>query len=247
MERLKLSTKTLLVIAVIMLVILLAGPLGYKFGLTPLRESLMSLLVAAAGGALTALACIYFLVRAQRASKVLDRNLVLLAIVLALLPVLIVVPQVMASRSVPPIHDITTDTREPPAFSALLEARRRAPNGADYGASPGWPASKLREAQQAAYPHIQPIMTSLSMTEAAARAEAVLQEMGLEVVDVNLAVGRVEATATTFWYGFKDDVVVRVRRVQGGSRLDVRSMSRIGRSDLGANAARIAEFTARYQ
>ena len=66
--------------------------------------------------------------------------------------------------------------------------------------------------------------------------------MGLEIVAVNPDEGRVEATATTFWFGFKDDVIVRVLAEGEGSRIDLRSMSRVGRSDIGANAARILAF-----
>ncbi|HJR53568.1 MAG TPA: DUF1499 domain-containing protein, partial [Gemmatimonadota bacterium] len=54
--------------------------------------------------------------------------------------------------------------------------------------------------------------------------------------------GRIEATATTPWFGFKDDVVVRIRPEAGGSRVDVRSVSRVGRSDVGTNARRIEEY-----
>ena len=66
-----------------------------------------------------------------------------------------------------------------------------------------------------------------------------LEDMGLEIVTVDEAAGLVEATDTTFWFGFKDDLVVRVREANGGSVVDVRSVSRVGMSDLGANAARI--------
>ena len=69
-----------------------------------------------------------------------------------------------------------------------------------------------------------------------------LNDQGLKIVDVSLEEGRVEATATTFWFGFKDDVVVRVREYEAGSKIDVRSVSRVGASDLGANAARIERF-----
>ena len=75
------------------------------------------------------------------------------------------------------------------------------------------------------------------------RTEAVLRGMGMEIVSVNKTMGLVEATATTFWFGFKDDVVVRAQpAADGGTRVDVRSISRVGQSDLGANAARIGEI-----
>ena len=67
----------------------------------------------------------------------------------------------------------------------------------------------------------------------------VLQDLGLEIVNEDTAAGMIEATATTFWFGFKDDVVVRVRATASGSIVDIRSVSRVGQSDLGANAKRI--------
>ena len=66
--------------------------------------------------------------------------------------------------------------------------------------------------------------------------------MGLEIVAVDRGAGLVEATATTFWFGFKDDIVVRVVGDGEGSKIDLRSMSRVGQSDVGANAARITDF-----
>ena len=54
--------------------------------------------------------------------------------------------------------------------------------------------------------------------------------------------GRIEATATTTWFGFKADVVIRIRPTADGSELDIRSKSRVGRSDVGKNAERIREF-----
>ena len=78
------------------------------------------------------------------------------------------------------------------------------------------------------------------------RAAALAAAQGWEVVDVNPEQGTVEATATTFWFGFKDDVVVRVRPEGSGSKVDVRSISRVGLSDLGANAARIEAFLGEF-
>ena len=66
--------------------------------------------------------------------------------------------------------------------------------------------------------------------------------LGWEIVSVSENEGRIEATATTFWFGFKDDVVIRVREDSGGTRIDLRSVSRVGGGDLGANAARIRAF-----
>jgi uncharacterized protein (DUF1499 family) len=85
-------------------------------------------------------------------------------------------------------------------------------------------------------------MSNLSSAEAVERSEEILAQMGLEIVAVDAEAGLVEATATTTWFGFKDDVVVRVVPDGDGARIDIRSMSRVGQSDVGVNAARIREF-----
>ena len=77
------------------------------------------------------------------------------------------------------------------------------------------------------------------------RSEQVVQGLGWEVVNADRAAGRIEATDTTFWFGFKDDVVVRIRPADNGSRVDLRSVSRVGGGDIGANAARIRAFSSR--
>jgi uncharacterized protein (DUF1499 family) len=69
--------------------------------------------------------------------------------------------------------------------------------------------------------------------------------MDWQIVSADTAAGRLEATATTRWFGFKDDVVVRIRPDATGSRVDVRSVSRVGKSDVGTNAARVRTFLAR--
>ncbi|MGI9321950.1 MAG: DUF1499 domain-containing protein [Pseudomonadales bacterium] len=246
METIKTSTKALLVSAFVLLVILATSPLGYRLELVPLSESLQGLVVAMVGGVAVLGLCAVYMVRAVRGNLPTNRNWLALAMALSLVPVIVVLPQLVGGRSVPSIHDITTDTANPPPFVALLDVRKRSPNGAKYGASDEWPANKLAEAQQQAYPDLAPIMSNLPMAAAVARAEAVLQEMGLQLAGVDVGAGLLEATATTFWFGFKDDMVVRVTAVGDGSRVDIRSMSRVGQSDLGVNAARIADFIARF-
>jgi uncharacterized protein (DUF1499 family) len=138
--------------------------------------------------------------------------------------------------AVPRIHDITTDTENPPRFVALLPVREQAPNGAQYGGEP------VARAQKAAYPDIAPVSLDEPPPRAFERALAAAREMGWEIVAAEAAEGRIEAVATTRWFRFRDDVVIRVTPHDGGSRVDMRSMSRIGRSDLGANAARIRAY-----
>lgn len=243
MNEIKSSTKVLLFSAVLMIVILLTGPFGYKFGIVDLMPSLISLLVALLGAVIVLIASLVFLVIAQKNGLAADRNFLSAALVLSLLPLLMVGPQIVTARSVPPIHDITTDTSEPPEFDVIVEHRVDALNSLDYG-DEELPAEQLAALQAEAYPNVQPLTMSWSVEEAAAAAEAALKGLGMEVVNVDVEAGRVEATATTFWFGFKDDVVVRIRPDTEGVRIDIRSISRVGQSDLGANAARIESILA---
>ncbi|HEX5385648.1 MAG TPA: DUF1499 domain-containing protein [Gemmatimonadales bacterium] len=143
------------------------------------------------------------------------------------------------ARSVPPIHDITTDTAQPPEFVAVLPLRASAPNPAAYG------GEEIAAQQHQAYPDIRPLELSAPPGAAFDRALAAARAAGWDVVATDSAAGRIEATATTGWFGFKDDVVVRVRPDSGGSRVDVRSVSRVGKSDVGTNARRIRQYLGR--
>jgi uncharacterized protein (DUF1499 family) len=143
------------------------------------------------------------------------------------------------ARSVPAIHDISTDTENAPAFVAVAPLRKDAPNPTAY------PGREIAEQQKRGYPDLQPLVLQLPPPAAFERARAVAEQFGWEVVAADAAAGRIEATATTFWFGFKDDVVIRIAPAGGGSRVDVRSVSRVGRSDLGANARRIRDYLGR--
>ena len=243
MEEVKTSTRALLVSAVVLLIILVTGPLGYKFSVVPLEPSLISLLIAFAGGALVFLIGLVYLFIAIQSGLGVNRNFVIVSMILGLLPVGIMGPQMAAAIDVPPIHDITTDTANPPRFVAIVPLRQNAPNGYEYGVSEAWPAEKLGATTIEAYPGLKPIKSDLSVANAVDRTEATLQSMGLQIVAVDKGAGLVEATATTFWFGFKDDIVVRVVGDGEGSTIDLRSMSRVGQSDVGANASRIIDFS----
>ena len=245
MEELKTSTRMMVLCAIIMLVILLTGPLGYKFGFVPLLPSLASLMLALIGSALVLLTASIFVFIAVRNDMVRNRNILLLAMVLSLVPMLIVGPQIVKGRSVPAIHDITTDTNNPPEFRAMVKHRVHAVNGLAYGTEE-MPAAELAGLQLAAYPNVKHLESELSVADALARSESVLKGQGLKIVSTDLEAGLVEATATSFWFGFKDDVVVRVVAMNVGSRIDIRSVSRVGQSDIGANAARIEIFLAAF-
>lgn len=140
------------------------------------------------------------------------------------------------ASSVPAIHDITTDTEHPPEFSAIVPLRAGAANPLAYG------GAELAAQQRRAYPDIAPLALAAPPTEAIRRAAAAARHLGWTVVAEDAAAGRLEAYDRTPWYGFVDDVVVRITPEGAGSRVDVRSVSRVGRSDLGTNARRIRRF-----
>jgi uncharacterized protein (DUF1499 family) len=141
-----------------------------------------------------------------------------------------------------PIHDISTDTGNPPQFVVVLPLRAstQAVNSTDYDA-------KTAQLQREAYPDIGPLHLDLPPAQAFDRALAAARGMGWEIVDTAPAQGRMEATATTFWFGLKDDIVVRITMENGGSRVDVRSLSRMGQSDVGANARRVCDYLAKVK
>jgi len=145
------------------------------------------------------------------------------------------------SKAVPMIHDLTTDTQDPPLFQDLLAARAGAMN------PPGYAGPEAGAEQQRAYPDLAPLVLDAPPARVFEQSEAAARDLGWEIVGRHPEQGRLEATDTTFWYGFKDDVVVRIRPQGAGSRVDVRSKSRVGRSDLGANAYRIRRFLSKLK
>lgn len=144
------------------------------------------------------------------------------------------------AEKLPFIHDITTDTANPPKFVAVAPLRAQAPNGVDYTTDPA--------EQQKGYPDIQPlIVPDVAPADLFKRAEETARAMRWEIVAAEAAEGRIEATDTTAWWGFKDDIVIRIAAEGTGSRLDIRSMSRVGKSDIGKNAERVRAFLAKLK
>jgi len=147
----------------------------------------------------------------------------------------------------PFIHDVTTDTQNPPTFTEAITSKRahvKEVNTLDYiGKKDTRDKTLVSVLQTRAYPDIRSLILEDEPDVVFGEAKAAVQQMGWKIVSENVGAGVIEATDTTFWYGFKDDVVIRVRPSEGGgSVLDVRSVSRVGGSDMGANAERIRAY-----
>ena len=147
----------------------------------------------------------------------------------------------LRAQQSPELNDISTDIANAPPLVVTLQLRRGASN------PPAYPGASAGVLQRSAYPDIVPVVLPVAPAEAFKRADGAAMAMGWDVVARAPAEGRLEAVATSAWFGFRDDIVIRVRPDGAGSRVDIRSKSRDGESDLGVNARRIREFIARLK
>ena len=143
--------------------------------------------------------------------------------------------------NVPRIHDITTDTEQPPAFAAIVPLRVGTPN------PPAYDGPEVAALQKQAYPDLAPLRLSQPPALVFLAALDAVQSQGLTLVSGSAQDGRIEAFERTLFFGFVDDVVIRVQADGAGTRVDVRSKSREGRSDFGVNAARVRKLLAAIQ
>lgn len=235
-DKLRLASWIPLAVAGFGALLLLFSGTGTKLGLWNFSTGLTVLRYAAyVGFAAATTAALFFLVLWRRPVGS-THWMLLAAFVIGLVTFAMPWQQRRVAQSVPPIHDITTDLGDPPVFEAILPLRADAPNSAEYG------GEEIAAQQRAAYPDIVPLY--LDVTPGAAFTEALeaARGMGWEIIRADSARGGIEAVATTRWFGFIDDVVVRITEDGSRSRIDVRSVSRVGRSDVGANAKRIRAY-----
>ena len=196
---------------------------SYRTGLTLFRWSFYVAIAACV------IAAIALLIPSVRARGAVVPVLALVIAVAALYPPLAFQSR---ARAHPPINDITTDTQDPPRYMTTTRA---------------YPGAEMARQQRGAYPDIAPVLLPVPPAQAFAKAVAAAEAMGWEVVGRDGAAGTIEAVDSTKWFGFKDDIAIRVRAADAGSRIDVRSKSRVGRGDLGTNAQRIRAYIERLK
>tara|TARA_R110000868_G_scaffold10429_2_gene51178 strand:+ start:1545 stop:2291 length:747 start_codon:yes stop_codon:yes gene_type:complete len=224
-------------LAILGLVVLVVCIVLLRFDLMAFRLPLLGIAVAGLLGIVALVVSLIGLVSVLRGKRA-GLSAALIGIVVALVAATPFTTSFMKGRSVPPIHDITTDLANPPQFVAILPLRATSPNPLDR-AEP----ADLAAQQAKAYPSLAPVTLDALPGKVFEASRDVVHDMGWDLVSAAPDSGLIEATATTNLLHFKDDVVIRITETDaGGSIVDLRSVSRVGMSDLGANAARIEAF-----
>ena len=218
---------------------------SFRTGFVILRYAFYA---AVAGGVLAIVALIV-----ARRDGPTSRRKSLLAFLIAAAFVAYLGMHIVTAKSVPAIHDVTTDLADPPAFARLPLRADNLENIPDNGRADLAaldPESRWNALHREGYGDLRGARLALAPAEALARAEALVRRRGWDVAGVDRRGGTIEATDTTLFFRFKDDVVIRVRpdpMRAGGSIVDLRSISRVGGSDVGVNAKRIRAFLADLQ
>ena len=236
----RLGYATLFLLIITAAALLIAGP-AYRMGILDVRTALMVLMVSVVGGLLC---FVVGLIASALNLRKGTQGMVALSVLATLIGLALTLNNLSwfnKARGVPPIHDISTDTVNPPAFVAVAPLRADAPNPVEYA------GAETAEKQIEGYPDLATVRVA---AEPAAVFEASVQaakDLGWEMVAEAASEGRIEATDTTSYFGFKDDVVIRIRADAMGTAVDVRSKSRVGLGDVGANADRINAFLEEMQ
>lgn len=214
------------------LLVALPGPL-YKYGVVDLGTAFTGFKFGVFAGIATLILLVLQIIFKR---KTVTLGSTIMALLLSTIAIAIPLSMLNKGKSVPPIHDISTDLVNPPEFVAIAPLRADAPNPVEYA------GVEVATQQRAAYPELQTLNYTQSKSELVEATKQVIDHLGWQLVNIDADQGIVEATDRTMWFGFKDDVIVRITD-NGSKRLvDIRSKSRVGGSDLGKNAERIHGF-----
>ncbi len=221
--------------AILSLLLVVAGALSYRLGILPFSLAFYGFGLGLLASALLTMAAAAMVFRGLARRQPVGG---LLAVMLACVtPVLVVIYTVgIAGFQAPPIHDISTDVMNPPVFTFAQSQRKPDDNSLDYG------GEKLAAQQRQAYPDIKPLQLAVSQEQAWSAVLTVIDQLGWQLLGEDAARGQIEAVDRTPIMGFADDIIVRIKPQGEGVQIDLRSVSRVGVSDLGANAKRIRVF-----
>lgn len=206
---------------------------GFQIAVPGLAIATLSGLLAAVFGIIA-----LFGMMRQRRSAMPALTSMLLGLVVAM-PVLF---SVLAGSGVPRIHDISTDLDHPPDFNVIKSLRAATDNPLDRK-SP----ENLNQLQREGYPDLKSLMLNRSPEVVYEQALKLVESRGWHIAEASAAGGVIEATAITPIMAFKDDVIIRIQDTTQATRVDMRSVSRVGISDLGVNAKRIRHFLAELE
>ena len=212
-----------------LLLLLVSGPL-YQAEILGLMNAFLAMRIALIVGAV---AIVLALIQVIFMRKTISWPVTGVAVLCAAVAIFMPLSMMNKAKSVPPIHDITTDLVNPPKFMAILALRANAPNPAAYQ------GEEIASQQRKAYPELQTQKYPQTTEQVFDAALAAVMSMGLEVVTSDKSLGLIEAYDTTTWFGFIDDVVIRIQSAEQMTMLDARSKSRVGMSDIGKNAERL--------
>ena len=214
------------------LLVALPGPL-YKYGVVDLGTAFTGFKFGVFAGIAT---LILLVLQILFKRKTVTLGSTIMALLLSTIAIAIPLSMLNKGKSVPPIHDISTDLVNPPEFVVIAPLRADAPNPVEYA------GVEVATQQRAAYPELQTLNYTQSKSELVEATKQAIDNLGWQLVNIDTNQGIIEATDRTMWFGFKDDVIVRITD-NGSKRLvDIRSKSRVGGSDLGKNAERIHGF-----
>lgn len=217
------------------LALALAAVIGFRLSALPWRTALLAVAAAAGGLILVGFCSLLMLFVLLRAGRHGGKPC-LIAVALSLPALIAVLLLGMQGAKAPPIHDITTDPDNPPVFTAAQKLRRTGDNPIEYA------GATVAGRQRQAYADIAPLVVSLPPAQAFEKCRTVAEQLRWRIIARNPEQGVIEAVDRTLIFGFTDDIVIRISAVEGGSRIDLRSASRAGVSDLGVNAKRIRSF-----
>ena len=218
-----------LVSVIAFLLVILPGPL-YKFNVVDLSVAFTGFRLSVfVGVAALVLLLIQFIFIRKTMTLIYSG----LAFVFAIIAIAMPLNMMTKAKSVPAIHDISTDLVNPPKYIAIVPLRANASNPVTYA------GEKIAAQQRKAYPELTTLNFAQSKIKLEDAIQQAIKKLGWELVNTNTELGIIEATDTSTWFGFKDDIVVRIKDEGTQRFVDIRSKSRVGISDLGKNAERI--------